>query len=131
MTVIHLWPVYPSSDEAQPTTNLNVTTNPADPKIDDIDYLKVDADGDEVTSNAELILMITKALFVMKILETTEVGHNAIIQASVSTGDVDQSVKPLLLSSLKLARRVASVLRWRIASSIDGKVTLVQSVNGD
>ncbi|MFA0544594.1 hypothetical protein, partial [Vibrio sp. 10N.222.52.B7] len=75
----------------QLTTNPNVTTNPADPKIvDDIDYLVRDADGDEVVSNAELILDDNEGFIRYEDSETTE-DNDAIIVVSVSTGDVDQS----------------------------------------
>lgn len=75
----------------QLTTNPNVTTDPDDPKIvDDIDYLVRDADGDEVTSTAELILDDNEGFIRYEDSETTE-DNDAIIVVSVATGDVDQS----------------------------------------
>uniref|UniRef100_UPI00148DC071 T1SS-143 repeat domain-containing protein n=1 Tax=Vibrio cyclitrophicus TaxID=47951 RepID=UPI00148DC071 len=80
-----------SDGSYQLTTNANVSTDPTDPRlIDDIDYLVRDADGDEVTSTAELVLDDNEGFIRYEDSETTE-DNDAIIVVSVSTGDVDQS----------------------------------------
>ncbi|MEZ9893234.1 type I secretion C-terminal target domain-containing protein [Vibrio lentus] len=109
----------------QLTTNPNVTTNPADPKIvDDIDYLVRDADGDEVTSNAELILDDNEGFIRYEDSETTE-DNNAIIVVSVSTGDVDQSETVTAIEFSEASLQGGSLyLDGVLLQVVDGKVTL-------
>ncbi|MEZ9157687.1 RTX toxin [Vibrio lentus] len=115
-----------SSDGSyQLTTNPNVTTNPADPKIvDDIDYLVRDADGDEVTSNAELILDDNEGFIRYEDSETTE-DNDAIIVVSVATGDVDQSETVTAIEFSEASLQGGSLyLDGVLLQVVDGKVTL-------
>ncbi|MEZ9051379.1 Ig-like domain-containing protein [Vibrio sp. 10N.247.311.64] len=109
----------------QLTTNPNVTTNPADPKIvDDIDYLVRDADGDEVVSNAELILDDNEGFIRYEDSETTE-DNDAIIVVSVSTGDVDQSETVAAIEFSEDSLQGGSLyLDGVLLQVVDGKVTL-------
>jgi len=109
----------------QLTTNPNVTTNPADPKIvDDIDYLVRDADGDEVVSNAELILDDNEGFIRYEDSETTE-DNDAIIVVSVSTGDVDQSETATAIEFSEDSLQGGSLyLDGVLLQVVDGKVTL-------
>ncbi|MEZ9012669.1 RTX toxin [Vibrio splendidus] len=109
----------------QLTTNPNVTTNPADPKIvDDIDYLVRDADGDEVESNAELILDDNEGFIRYEDSETTE-DNDAIIVVSVSTGDVDQSETVTAIEFSEDSLQGGSLyLDGVLLQVVDGKVTL-------
>nr|WP_133151835.1 Ig-like domain-containing protein [Vibrio splendidus] len=109
----------------QLTTNPNVTTNPADPKIvDDIDYLVRDADGDEVVSNAELILDDNEGFIRYEDSETTE-DNDAIIVVSVSTGDVDQSETVTAIEFSEDSLQGGSLyLDGVLLQVVDGKVTL-------
>ncbi|PMM60768.1 RTX toxin [Vibrio splendidus] len=109
----------------QLTTNPNVTTDPADPKIiDDIDYLVRDADGDEVTSNAELVLDDNEGFIRYEDSETTE-DNNAIIVVSVSTGDVDQSETVTAIEFSEESLNGGSLyLNGVLLEVVDGKVTL-------
>ncbi|MCF7493979.1 RTX toxin [Vibrio sp. L5-1] len=109
----------------QLTTNPNVTTNPADPKIvDDIDYLVRDADGDEVVSNAELILDDNEGFIRYEDSETTE-DNDAIIVVSVSTGDVDQSETVTAIEFSEASLQGGSLyLDGVLLQVVDGKVTL-------
>ncbi|NOJ08654.1 T1SS-143 repeat domain-containing protein [Vibrio splendidus] len=109
----------------QLTTNPNVMTDPADPKIvDDIDYLVRDADGDEVTSNAELVLDDNEGFIRYEDSETTE-DNNAIIVVSVSTGDVDQSETVTAIEFSEASLQGGSLyLDGVLLQVVDGKVTL-------
>ncbi|TVU65845.1 RTX toxin [Vibrio atlanticus] len=109
----------------QLTTNPNVTTNPADPKIvDDIDYLVRDADGDEVTSTAELVLDDNEGFIRYEDSETTE-DSDAIIVVSVSTGDVDQSETVTAIEFSEASLQGGSLyLDGVLLQVVDGKVTL-------
>ncbi|MEZ9030601.1 Ig-like domain-containing protein [Vibrio sp. 10N.247.311.00] len=109
----------------QLTTNPNVTTNPADPKIvDDIDYLVRDADGDEVVSNAELILDDNEGFIRYEDSETTE-DNDAIIVVSVATGDVDQSETVTAIEFSEASLNGGSLyLDGVLLQVVDGKVTL-------
>ncbi|MBY7729539.1 RTX toxin [Vibrio splendidus] len=109
----------------QLTTNPNVTTNPADPKIvDDIDYLVRDADGDEVVSNAELVLDDNEGFIRYEDSETTE-DNDAIIVVSVSTGDVDQSETVTVIEFSEASLQGGSLyLDGVLLQVVDGKVTL-------
>ncbi|MEZ9567946.1 RTX toxin [Vibrio splendidus] len=109
----------------QLTTNPNVSTNPADPKIvDDIDYLVRDADGDEVVSNAELILDDNEGFIRYEDSETTE-DNDAIIVVSVSTGDVDQSETVTAIEFSEDSLQGGSLyLDGVLLQVVDGKVTL-------
>ncbi|MCK8083935.1 RTX toxin [Vibrio sp. 1CM8B] len=109
----------------QLTTNPNVTTNPADPKIvDDIDYLVRDADGDEVTSNAELVLDDNEGFIRYEDSETTE-DNDAIIVVSVSTGDIDQSETVTAIEFSEASLNGGSLyLDGVLLQVVDGKVTL-------
>ncbi|MFA0057035.1 T1SS-143 repeat domain-containing protein [Vibrio echinoideorum] len=109
----------------QLTTNPNVTTNPADPKIvDDIDYLVRDADGDEVTSTAELVLDDNEGFIRYEDSETTE-DNDAIIVVSVSTGDVDQSETVTAIEFSEASLQGGSLyLDGVLLQVVDGKVTL-------
>ncbi|MGO2319181.1 MAG: T1SS-143 repeat domain-containing protein [Vibrio toranzoniae] len=115
-----------SSDGSyQLTTNPNVTTNPADPKIvDDIDYLVRDADGDEVVSNAELVLDDNEGFIRYEDSETTE-DNDAIIVVSVSTGDIDQSETVTAIEFSEASLNGGSLyLDGVLLQVVDGKVTL-------
>ncbi|MFI3275055.1 Ig-like domain-containing protein [Vibrio sp.] len=115
-----------SSDGSyQLTTNLNVTTDPADPKIvDDIDYLVRDADGDEVISNAELVLDDNEGFIRYEDSETTE-DNDAIIVISVSTGDIDQSETVTAIEFSEASLNGGSLyLNGVLLQVVDGKVTL-------
>ncbi|WP_261886987.1 T1SS-143 repeat domain-containing protein [Vibrio pomeroyi] len=115
-----------SSDGSyQLTTKPNVTTNPADPKIvDDIDYLVRDADGDEVVSNAELILDDNEGFIRYEDSETTE-DNDAIIVVSVSTGDIDQSETVTAIEFSEASLNGGSLyLDDVLLQVVDGKVTL-------
>ncbi|WP_061016508.1 RTX toxin [Vibrio splendidus] len=109
----------------QLTTNPNVTTNPADPKIvDDIDYLVRDADGDEVVSNAELILDDNEGFIRYEDSETTE-DNDAIIVVSVSTGDIDQSETVTAIEFSEASLNGGSLyLDGVLLQVVDSKVTL-------
>ncbi|MGR4998890.1 Ig-like domain-containing protein [Vibrio celticus] len=109
----------------QLTTNPNVTTNPADPKIvDDIDYLVRDADGDEVTSTAELVLDDNEGFIRYEDSETTE-DNDAIIVVSVSTGDIDQSETVTAIEFSEASLNGGSLyLDGVLLQVVDGKVTL-------
>ncbi|MEL0607741.1 RTX toxin [Vibrio echinoideorum] len=109
----------------QLTTNPNVMTDPADPKIvDDIDYLVRDADGDEVTSNAELVLDDNEGFIRYEDSETTE-DNNVIIVVSVSTGDVDQSETVTAIEFSEASLQGGSLyLDGVLLQVVDGKVTL-------
>ncbi|MEO9494676.1 MAG: Ig-like domain-containing protein [Vibrio splendidus] len=109
----------------QLTTNPNVMTDPADPKIvDDIDYLVRDADGDEVTSNAELVLDDNEGFIRYEDSETTE-DNDAIIVVSVSTGDVDQSETVTAIEFSEASLQGGSLyLDGVLLQVVDGKVTL-------
>lgn len=109
----------------QLTTNPNVTTNPVDPKIvDDIDYLVRDADGDEVTSNAELVLDDNEGFIRYEDSETTE-DNDAIIVVSVSTGDIDQSETVTAIEFSEVSLSGGSLyLDGVLLQVVDGKVTL-------
>ncbi|WP_299131131.1 RTX toxin [uncultured Vibrio sp.] len=109
----------------QLTTNPNVTTNPADPKIvDDIDYLVRDADGDEVISNAELVLDDNEGFIRYEDSETTE-DNDAIIVVSVSTGDIDQSETVTAIQFSEASLNGGSLyLDGVLLQVVDGKVTL-------
>ncbi|WP_146448762.1 T1SS-143 repeat domain-containing protein [Vibrio kanaloae] len=106
-------------------TNPNVSTDPADPKIvDDIDYLVQDADGDEVISNAELILDDNEGFIRYEDSETTE-DNDAIIVVSVSTGDVDQSETVTAIEFSEDSLQGGSLyLDGVLLQVVDGKVTL-------
>lgn len=115
-----------SSDGSyQLTTNPNVTTNPADPKIvDDIDYLVRDADGDEVVSNAELVLDDNEGFIRYEDSETTE-DNDAIIVVSVSTGDIDQSETVTAIEFSEASLNGGSLyLDGVLLQVVDDKVTL-------
>ncbi|CAK1849209.1 RTX toxin [Vibrio crassostreae] len=115
-----------SSDGSyQLTTNPNVTTDPADPKIvDDINYLVRDADGDEVTSNAELVLDDNEGFIRYEDSETTE-DNDAIIVVSVSTGDIDQSETVTAIEFSEASLNGGSLyLDGVLLQVVDGKVTL-------
>ncbi|OQQ09331.1 RTX toxin [Vibrio splendidus] len=115
-----------SSDGSyQLTTNPNVSANPADPKIvDDIDYLVRDADGDEVTSTAELILDDNEGFIRYEDSETTE-DNDAIIVVSVATGDVDQSETVTAIEFSEASLNGGSLyLDGVLLQVVDGKVTL-------
>ncbi|MEZ9661385.1 type I secretion C-terminal target domain-containing protein [Vibrio sp. 10N.261.52.F3] len=115
-----------SSDGSyQLTTNPNVSTNPADPKIvDDIDYLVRDADGDKVTSTAELILDDNEGFIRYEDSETTE-DNDAIIVVSVATGDVDQSETVTAIEFSEASLNGGSLyLDGVLLQVVDGKVTL-------
>ncbi|WP_061040126.1 type I secretion C-terminal target domain-containing protein [Vibrio coralliirubri] len=109
----------------QLTTNPNVTTDPDDPKIvDDIDYLVRDADGDEVTSTAELILDDNEGFIRYEDSETTE-DNDAIIVVSVATGDVDQSETVTAIEFSEASLNGGSLyLDGVLLQVVDGKVTL-------
>ena len=109
----------------QLTTNPNVTTDPNDPKIvDDIDYLVRDADGDEVTSNAELVLDDNEGFIRYEDSETTE-DNDAIIVVSVSTGDIDQSETVTAIEFSEASLNGGSLyLDGVLLQVVDGKVTL-------
>ncbi|UPR59729.1 RTX toxin [Vibrio sp. ED004] len=109
----------------QLTTNPNVTTDPADPKIvDDIDYLVRDADGDEVISNAELLLDDNEGFIRYEDSETTE-DNDAIIVVSVSTGDIDQSETVTAIEFSETSLNGGSLyLDGVLLQVVDGKVTL-------
>ncbi|MDN2667030.1 type I secretion C-terminal target domain-containing protein [Vibrio sp. 14N.309.X.WAT.E.F5] len=109
----------------QLTTNPNVSTDPTNPKIiDDIDYLVRDADGDEVISNAELILDDSEGFIRYEDSETTE-DNNAIIVVSVSTGDVDQSETVTAIEFSEASLQGGSLyLDGVLLQVVDGKVTL-------
>ncbi len=109
----------------QLTTKPDVTTNPADPKIvDDIDYLVRDADGDEVVSNAELVLDDNEGFIRYEDSETTE-DNDAIIVVSVSTGDVDQSETVTAIEFSEDSLQGGSLyLDGVLLQVVDGKVTL-------
>ncbi|QLE95706.1 RTX toxin [Vibrio sp. Scap24] len=115
-----------SSDGSyQLTTNPNVTTDPDDPKIvDDIDYLVRDADGDEVVSNAELVLDDNEGFIRYEDSETTE-DNDAIIVVSVSTGDIDQSETVTAIEFSEASLNGGSLyLDGVLLQVVDGKVTL-------
>ncbi|MEZ8737920.1 Ig-like domain-containing protein [Vibrio sp. 10N.239.312.D08] len=115
-----------SSDGSyQLTTNPNVSTDPADPKIvDDIDYLVRDADGDKVTSTAELILDDNEGFIRYEDSETTE-DNDAIIVVSVATGDVDQSETVTAIEFSEASLNGGSLyLDGVLLQVVDGKVTL-------
>ncbi|OMO32073.1 RTX toxin [Vibrio sp. 10N.261.45.E1] len=109
----------------QLTTNPDVTTDPTDPKIvDDIDYLVRDADGDEVVSNAELVLDDNEGFIRYEDSETTE-DNDAIIVVSVSTGDIDQSETVTAIEFSEASLNGGSLyLDGVLLQVIDGKVTL-------
>ncbi|UXA00540.1 RTX toxin [Vibrio splendidus] len=109
----------------QLTTNANVSTDPTDPRlIDDIDYLVRDADGDEVTSTAELVLDDNEGFIRYEDSETTE-DNDAIIVVSVSTGDVDQSETVTAIEFSEDSLQGGSLyLNGVLLEVVDGKVTL-------
>ncbi|MEZ9314709.1 Ig-like domain-containing protein [Vibrio lentus] len=115
-----------SSDGSyQLTTNPNVSTDPTNPKIiDDIDYLVRDADGDEVISNAELVLDDNEGFIRYEDSETTE-DNDAIIVVSVATGDVDQSETVTAIEFSEASLQGGSLyLNGVLLQVVDGKVTL-------
>ncbi|MEZ9671680.1 Ig-like domain-containing protein [Vibrio lentus] len=109
----------------QLTTNPNVSTDPTNPKIiDDIDYLVRDADGDEVISNAELVLDDNEGFIRYEDSETTE-DNDAIIVVSVATGDVDQSETVTAIEFSEASLQGGSLyLDGVLLQVVDGKVTL-------
>ncbi|MFA0147054.1 Ig-like domain-containing protein [Vibrio lentus] len=109
----------------QLTTNPNVSTDPTNPKIiDDIDYLVRDADGDEVISNAELVLDDNEGFIRFEDSETTE-DNDAIIVVSVATGDVDQSETVTAIEFSEASLQGGSLyLDGVLLQVVDGKVTL-------
>nr|PMI92295.1 RTX toxin [Vibrio lentus] len=109
----------------QLTTNPNVSTDPTNPKIiDDIDYLVRDADGDEVISNAELVLDDNEGFIRYEDSETTE-DNDAIIVVSVATGDVDQSEAVTAIEFSEASLQGGSLyLDGVLLQVVDGKVTL-------
>ncbi|WP_198593771.1 Ig-like domain-containing protein [Vibrio cyclitrophicus] len=114
-----------SDGSYQLTTNANVSTDPTDPRlIDDIDYLVRDADGDEVTSTAELVLDDNEGFIRYEDSETTE-DNDAIIVVSVSTGDVDQSETVTAIEFSEDSLQGGSLyLDGVLLQVVDGKVTL-------
>ncbi|MCB5360345.1 T1SS-143 repeat domain-containing protein [Vibrio lentus] len=109
----------------QLTTNPNVSTDPTNPKIiDDIDYLVRDTDGDEVISNAELVLDDNEGFIRYEDSETTE-DNDAIIVVSVATGDVDQSETVTAIEFSEASLQGGSLyLNGVLLQVVDGKVTL-------